>query len=327
MVEEGFGGAFCIGTGSDNIKISDCNFTNNGARHGGAIYWIDYFSGSSTILNCYFEKNYALSDKETALGGAIYKLYSSRGSIINSTFIENSATTGSAIYTEGSLTVNNSTFKKNNADSEGAIAIMSDNVAIYNSSFDNNYAGRYGAAIYSWAGCDKVIVDNSNFTNNHARQVGGAILFVGENCQISNSYFENNRVGDLMGGFGGAISISNTGNSTSIFNCIFNKNSATMRGGAIYWMNDSYKNAVIANSNFLNNSAIYGGAVSVRDMGIIANSTFEYNSATYGGAIDIVNSLNLIADSTFKHNKANSNELTQSVKSYGIIFDFTGHEN
>ena len=85
------------------------------------------------------------------------------------------------------------------------------------------------------------------------------------------------------------------------------------------------KNAVIANSNFLNNSAIYGGAVSVRDMGIIANSTFEYNYATFGGAIYIVNSLNLIADSTFKYNKANSNELTQSVESYGIIFDLAGN--
>ena len=145
-------------------------------------------------------------------------------------------------------------------------------------------------------------MENSRFINNHVGQRGGAIFFYGKNCQISDSLFENNRVDDNYVGFGGAIYIEDTPDSSSIVNCSFNANYA-IYGGAIYWMNDTSKKAVIA------------------------NSTFEHNSAVYGGAIAILYNLNLIANSTFINNKANTTSLTETSQSDAKIYTFTGNED
>ena len=318
---EGSGGAVFI---YHNSYFFNCSFNNNYALQGGAVCW---HSNGGTFLNCSFENNHATGDSEIPLGGAIYKCIRDGGSIINSTFTSNYATTGSAIALLSNLNIDTCTFRENDAGSEGAIYINTNDVVIRNSLFDNNYAYRYGAAIYSWSGCDNIKVENSRFIKNHALNLGGAILFVGKNIQISNSIFEENKVTNLSS-LGGAIWIVNRGDHTGISNCTFKKNYAFMRGGAIFWMNDTLKKAVITNSIFEDNSAImYGGAISVYELNLIANSSFEDNSAIYGGAIDVIGSLDLIANSTFKNNYANSLELTQSKESYGRVFTFKGNEN
>ena len=261
---EGFGAAIDIY--ANNPYIFNCSFKNNSAAFGGAIRWLS--KGNGIILNCSFENNKATSDEYTPLGGAIYK-NGDWCDIVNSTFKNNSATSGSAIYVENSATIDGCTFKENSAGSEGAIFITYNDVVIRNSLFDSNYAMRYGAAIYSWSGSDNIVVENSRFISNHVQKNGGAILFVGKNCKISNSIFEKNKAEGLLC-FGGAICMDNSGDRTSIENCTFNKNSATVRGGAIYWMNDTLKKGVITNSTFKQNTAtIGGGAISVLEMGLI----------------------------------------------------------
>ena len=285
----------------DNLYIFNCSFKNNSAGEaGGAIGWYD--DRNSVISTCYFENNRVIgSDGTISRGGAIF-IQQNGGSIINSKFVENSAATGSAIYSKGYFTIDNCTFLRNNAGSEGAIAAQSKNLVINNSIFDNNYAKNYGAAIYTWSDSASIVVENSRFINNHVGQRGGAVFFTGKDCQISNSLFEKNRVDDYYAGYGGAIDIDNTGDSTSIVNCSFNANYA-IYGGAIYWMNDTSKKAVIA------------------------NSTFEHNSAVYGGAIAILYNLNLIANSTFINNKANTTSLTETSQSDAKIYTFTGNED
>ena len=286
---------------ADDLYIFNCSFKNNTAgNEGGAIEWED--DGNGVMSTCYFENNRVIgSDGTISRGGAIFKQLNG-GSIINSKFVENSAATGSAIYSKGYFTIDNCTFLRNNASSEGAIAAQSKNLVINNSIFDNNYAKNYGAAIYTWSDSASIVVENSRFINNHVGQRGGAVFFTGKDCQISNSLFEKNRVDDYYAGYGGAIDIENTGDSTSIVNCSFNANYA-IYGGAIYWMNDTSKKAVIA------------------------NSTFEHNSAVYGGAIAILYNLNLIANSTFINNKANTTSLTETSQSDAKIYTFTGNED
>ena len=285
---------------ADDLYIFNCSFKNNSAgKAGGAIEWED--DGNGVISTCYFENNRVIGSDGTSRGGAIFKRLNG-GSIINSKFVENSAATGSAIYSISSFTIDNCTFLRNNAGSEGAIAAQSKNLVINNSIFDNNYAKNYGAAIYTWSDSASIVVENSRFINNHVGQRGGAIFFYGKNCQISDSLFENNRVDDNYVGFGGAIYIEDTPDSSSIVNCSFNANYA-IYGGAIYWMNDTSKKAVIA------------------------NSTFEHNSAVYGGAIAILHNLNLIANSTFINNKANTTSLTETSQSDAKIYTFTGNED
>ena len=59
--------------------VTDCNFINNSAYDGGAI-WIDYGS----VENCYFENKSASSN-----GGAV--MYNNEGTVTNSNFVDNSA--------------------------------------------------------------------------------------------------------------------------------------------------------------------------------------------------------------------------------------------
>ncbi len=308
------GGAVSLNT--DFAHVRNCTFISNSVIDdaGGAIT----ISGESKVSNSTFINNTA------KMGGAV-ELY--HGSVFSCRFENNRATSGSAIKIDYRSTIDGCIFKNNYAESEGAILVTGSNDVISNSQFINNQAGRYGAAIYSWAGADNIKVDNCQFRGNTANSLGGAILFVGKNCQISNSLFENNKASSLLS-FGGAICLENSGDHTSITNCTFKKNSASIRGGAIYWMGEESKKAIIADSTFERNSANYGGAITiVENLGLIANSTFEYNSASYGGAIDNLGNISLIADSTFRYNKANSVSLTEDSQEYAKVFTFKGEED
>ena len=307
------GGAVFLNT--DFAHVRNCTFISNSVIDdvGGAIT----ISGESKVSNSTFINNTA------KMGGAV-KL--DHGSVFSCRFENNRATSGSAIKIDHRSTIDGCIFKNNYAESEGAILVTGSNDVISNSQFINNQAGRYGAAIYSWAGADNIKVDNCQFRGNTAN-VSGAIFFVGKNCQISNSLFENNKASSLLS-FGGAICLENSGDHTSITNCTFKKNSASIRGGAIYWMGEESKKAIIADSTFERNSANYGGAITiVENLGLIANSTFEYNSASYGGAIDNLGNISLIADSTFRYNKANSVSLTEDSQEYAKVFTFKGEED
>ena len=186
----GYGGAILferLGT------VEDCNFINNTAYAGSAIYFEDSrYQG--TVKNCNFVDN-----KETAAnkGGAIYSMVSV--DITNCTFTNNSASCGGAIYSMGSrVDITNCTFTNNKATAVvgcgGAIYSMGNDVDITNCTFTNNKAtgeSGCGGAIYFVGDC---AVTNCNFTGNNAT-TGSAILSPGDlsSITVSNSYFLNNR--------------------------------------------------------------------------------------------------------------------------------------
>lgn len=133
------GGAISISTGG-SVYITDSYFHNNKAnlgRNGGVIY---ADRGYLYIANSLFANNTAGD------GGAIYLGFPSEALIINTTFINNTATgssstagSGGAIFTRtNNLTIENTTFKENYADNGGAIYIDYGAVYIYKSYFENN---------------------------------------------------------------------------------------------------------------------------------------------------------------------------------------------
>ena len=133
------GGAISISTGG-SVYVDDSYFHDNKAilgRNGGAIY-VD--RGYLFVSNSIFENNTAGD------GGAIYLGFPSEATIINSTFINNSATgssnyagSGGAIFTRSSnCTIENSTFIENSADYGGGVFIDYGAVYIYKSYFENN---------------------------------------------------------------------------------------------------------------------------------------------------------------------------------------------
>ncbi len=296
---------------SANATLNDIKFVNgHSARNsnGGAIL---VESGTLTVNNCTFEKNYANQH-----GGAIgvSSLYSSYPvNVYNSRFISNTAEfNGGAIYARD-LVVDNSIFDSNRIlarysktsktidDKALGGAILASYSKISGSTFKNNTVynpGEYqidegGGAI---ASIHRITVDNSIFENNVGFK-GGAIFGIApydsdlvptNYVKVTNSKFISN-----IGYSAGAI-CSNY--NLTVDNSVFDKNNAIGYGGGAINTGFKSNNNIFTNSNFTNNQAVnYGGALSISHSKI-DNCLFENNLARHGGAIfslsfDISNSV------------------------------------
>ena len=328
--------------------ISGSKFTNNKAQYGGAAY---FNKGFVTITDSVFENNVATAEggavdfshasvkdlvvsinnssfvgNKASVAGAIFTNVDSK--ITNSNFTKNTASKGGAVLNENGakLTVDNSTFKDNAADSYGGAVFNNGELVVSDSVFDaNDIVNRGsagvdygGAAIYNWENA-KLDISKSNFTNNIKNYVNGdrlvgAVTTIG-NATISDSYFVNN-----SGRWGGALAATG-GVSGSAINTIdvdgtkFVNNTALYGGAMFVWAS----NYTISNSVFDNNSAFgkgdmspnnnNGGALVVTQdnipvSGKIVNSNFTNNKAQYGGAAWINEGTVDIDGSNFINNTA-----------------------
>jgi predicted outer membrane repeat protein len=224
--------------------------------------------------------------------------------ISDCTFTNNSASfSGGAISGENIININDSTFEGNHAHQSGG-AVCSDNgrLTITNCDFINNSAYCGGAI-----GCNEIsdpynlTIINSYFTNNTASGDGGAIFT--HNMVINNSVFTNNTSKPYGSGsrFAGAVFCQENGIITG---SLFKGNSAGM-GGAVVYGNGSLN---ISNSDFINNTAYSGGAITCSYMDTthyltVKDCSFTNNSAEkYGGAI-LTDYLN-VSNSYFVNNSA-----------------------
>ena len=188
-------------TAYGDVTVSNSRFVNNSGRWGAAFSSADYSNQglTTTITNSVFENN-------TGLYGAGVWTYATDFEIADSLFIGNSAAgkgnmtpndnNGGAIAAYGPTatgTIDNSTFIDNNAQYGGAIYISENmGITIQNSKFTNNTA-QYGGAIGASTGgrgSNNVTVINSEFTNNTADN-GGAI-YNNEKLNVTDSVFTNN---------------------------------------------------------------------------------------------------------------------------------------
>ena len=135
-------------------------------------------------------------------------------------------------------------------------------INVNNCNFLNNYASDQGGAIYG----EVINLNNCNFQNNRASYEGGAVFM--EGGTVSNCVFENNHAlgtEEFMGS-GGAIFSQNYRKCT-ITESRFIANSAQYHGGALTVLyNDDgygyYSQVLISNNHFERNSAtMTGGAI------------------------------------------------------------------
>ena len=76
-----------------NVSITNCTFQNNSATFGGGAVWLYELTGNVSITNCTFQSNSATFD-----GGAICISVADLVIIDRSTFINNTAVRGAAVY-------------------------------------------------------------------------------------------------------------------------------------------------------------------------------------------------------------------------------------
>lgn len=321
------------------IDISGSDFVNNAGNSaaggnvtGGAV---SLWGVSGTIDNARFEgntasiKNVSVSD-EAVYGGAVYTRSGRWGgenntqlTVSDSTFTENRAegsanAKGGAIYAKGDpdsnfnhvLNVENSTFEKNHADTQGGAIYALDTTTTISgkSSFTDNTA-QNGGAIYNDKGT-LIVQDGVKFQENFSTAQnygGGAIYNNGGRITIGNGVqFVGNGLNQPvtdsddrdMRSAGGAIASWNAGSLEIGENVVFENNgynssgnAAWASGGAIYLDTDGTKVTgmnIGTGTRFSGNVAgSLGGAIYAGDSKTeITGTTFENNKAgSWGGAV------------------------------------------
>ena len=281
--------------------VANSTFKENHANYeGGAIYYNNQFSITD---RCVFEDNSAYY-----MGGAIF-YFNYNNKINNSEFYRNNVTNGNGgaiafSQTTRTLTIDNSKFAENEANSGGAI--YNGAISITNSSFTSNIA-RTGTAGAINLGGHSGITD-CNFTSNTAKTNGGALWLGGSaHTNVINSRFDNN----IANTTGGAIwANANVGMVYSNFT----SNKAVANGGAIY----TQKVLSIDNGVFNENSAKLGGAIYDNGNLILTDSTLTGNNATQGAGVYIVKAKEAtISISEFTDN--NCNENSHSIYNDGTL--------
>ena len=153
--------------------------------------------------------------------------------IFNSAFVENlggpaGGCCGGGIYNRGDLTIEGSTFARNNANlsAGGGVANLGGVVTVRNSTFAGNIASG-GGAIYNSSGSSSLTVLGSTFSGNQGTDGGGAISSSNSTATVLNSTFYGNDT-EYDGG-----AIANSAATIKVGNSTFYENSAARDGGGI----------------------------------------------------------------------------------------------
>lgn len=313
---------------TEEKTISDVNYENYTE---GAIL----NESNLTIRNVNFSSN---STGQLDLGGAIEnKDYNAQLNIQDSSFTNNTANAGGALFLRGNTTISDTEFTDNKAlNSEagaGAIYLALhkkgnplNTLTMNNVSFTNNQAlastAEGGGAVGLFSKAD---LNHVTFTGNSVEggTGGGGAMFLGaESLTTLNQNTFKDNTSSINGG---ALSTreyargNNKAAKLDITDSAFTGNKAAEKGGAFYntFYNSNTKagSVSISNTSFTNNEADEGGAIynnGNTDLGgnqgalTIAASTFEGNKGTNGGAIFNANKavLNLEGNNTFADNTA-----------------------
>ena len=144
-------------------------------------------------------------------------------------------------------------------------------VHVVNCSFTDNFASKYGGAVYWFE--DNGFIDNCSFVNNLAAEYGGAVFWDGDYGVLVNSSFVCNSAE-----YGGAVLWG--GNNSILIDCAFIRNVASVDGGAIY---SAGNESSFADCYFVDNSASrYAGAFYLYGKNCnITTSSFDHNSGNY----------------------------------------------
>lgn len=251
------------------------NFSYNVSNNGGAVYAYD---GINNINSCYFYKN------SCSGGGGGVCLSNGPDSVVNNTFLTNTANSGGALFSTTSNSISNYVANNNfieniSTDAGGAVCLSSGSYLFKNNNLTNNKSIR-GGGIFSHSCILSVI--NNQFNNNIGTK-GGAAHFWSGPYIISNNIFRAN---------------------------------TSSEGGGIYSWFGSY---TISNNLFLKNTANSGGGYYSENVtNTINNNTFFANSVTNkGGAIDFNSSPSSISNNIFYQNKRINSYIIQGADFQG----------
>ena len=306
-----------------SLSIHTCNYFNNRAQIGGAIYLYN----SSAIINI---SDSTFQHNEAKLIGGTIASNASRFLVLHSSYFAfNTAKRGGvmSIHNNSTVHMEDCNLEQNTAHDSGGtvLAELSSTVVFQNSSFINNSAseGEGGVAMNLNS---TVTINDSNFSSNSATSGGVLYAQLSSSITIQRSYFNKNKVARS-----GTVATLIEKSMMTVVEGEFIDNTAGLDGGAIKARNQS--SVTIRNSIFSHNSAsIFGGALHIKDrsFAFIIDSHFDSNSALDGGVINVYNfSAIKVYSSNFSNNKANvtGGVISMKLDSNSLIKESKFHNN
>ncbi|NVN97714.1 MAG: IPT/TIG domain-containing protein, partial [Geobacteraceae bacterium] len=193
-------------TGTTSFTLKNLTLANGAAIVGGAILDDPAGTTTTTISGCIFTGNSAPTGGN---GGAIYT--NGTMTISDSTFSGNSTAAisgyGGAIFANnGTLLISTSTFSNNSAAAGGAIANSSAAMTLTNVTMTGNSSSTYGGGIFAAGGAINILnaTISGNSVTNPAGQ-GGGIAVSGSAVNMKNSIVSDNIAAgggpDIFGAF------------------------------------------------------------------------------------------------------------------------------
>ena len=291
--------------------VVNCTFVNN------AVVAALGFGGIGYVDNCSFMDNAG-----EIKGGAI--VFKNGGAVKHSSFINNFAPSGAAMYTVGDLVVEDSYFKSNYAP-DGSNLFFAENGTVTVKNISPSYAMAKGFKelnniiksgqnirlsqdyMYMAKGDkelgkaihingieiskDNMVIDGRGHTIS-GEGLARIFKITANNVTLKNINFLNG----FSDGNGGAICLEGRKLSLTIENCNFTNNLAKGNGGAVFG------NATIRNSTFTNNTAGADGGAFCCKIGTVMNCVFSNGMAKNGAGIYAAEITCL--NSTFEDNDA-----------------------
>jgi CSLREA domain-containing protein len=242
---------------------------------------------------------------------------------------------GGAIYSDGAVTLDNTTVSNGNAGNNGGGVYTNGMTIINGATFENNYSTNKGAGIYNNGTANTITGSGTiTFTNNDTQKstndYGGAIYSDGNITFTGTSSFTSN---DAT--YGAGIFIGNSASTVVLGTTTFDSNNTSTHGGGMYTygvqingdatFTDNYSTGagagiyslganpvhITGTATFTNNdtqkstSDRGGGIWSEGNVIIDGVSNFSDNDAEYGGAIylnDSTRTITLNSNATFDNN-------------------------
>ena len=182
----------------NKLQVTNSTFRENTCSLGGAIY-LDPAGGQASTFEVNIEDSNFVGNVGKQKGGAIFtggmELTAFTINIVDSTFTNNSAPVGGAIYISNSkVNIKNSKFTRNKGEQGGAINFLQGIPTIMNCEFHNNSATTFGGALYlkgskygHIGGSYFKVIQNTLFTG---RVENDAAMFYGSSdVEIANTSF------------------------------------------------------------------------------------------------------------------------------------------
>ena len=238
-------------------------------------------------------------------GGAISARLGTNVTVKNATFNANNAKDatansgsdhgGGAVYSDfATISIQNTSFNGCATDNRGgALLLHSCTTTVFSSTFDGKNAvsrsaaasnAANGGAIYASAGT--LNVTSSAFEGNFATSGGAVSAEKNATATLDNITFKENSAT-----YGGAVYAVRSLIEVKGNNTVFSKNSAT-RGGAIYLTNQEVNGVKVGavltmeGGSFEYNTALEGGAVSIRSECDATFKTTNFRNNTAEGVVD-----------------------------------------